>query len=333
MEVVTRCWAISVLDASSVGDARRPAGRICQELGASERHSGEAAIIVTEAARNVITHGGGGQIIVSGMTHSSGRFLDLLALDSGPGVADICKAMEDGYSTAGTPGTGLGAIKRLSSLMELYSSKTGAALFSRLNLNGTKPPASDLNLGGIAIPIAGEQKCGDAWSYIDRPDRKLILLVDGLGHGAGANEAALAAVSAFHKNAGESPTEILSYIHDNLKATRGAVAAIAEIRERERILTYAGVGNISGVVFSGDSSRNLVSFNGTLGSVFPKVKAFESEWNPDSCLIMHSDGITSKWDLSSYAGLLNRHPAIIAGILVRDFRRQRDDSSVVVFKN
>jgi anti-sigma regulatory factor (Ser/Thr protein kinase) len=331
VEIETRSWAIPVLDTSSIGEARRTAGRICAELGASEQHAGEISIVITEAARNVLIHGGGGQVIVSGVLRAPARFVDLLALDSGPGIKDLARAMEDGYSTAGTPGTGLGAIKRLSSILEFYSVPGGTALFSRLNLNGGPP--SPLNLSGIAIPLAGEKHCGDAWSFVSHPQRKLILLVDGLGHGDGAADAAAHAVSSFHQNVHCDPAEILSYIHDNLKATRGAVAAIAEIREDEKILNYAGVGNISGVVFSGDSARSLVSLNGTLGSVFPKVKTFQSPWNGDSCLIMHSDGIKSRWDLSPYPGLLKKHPATIAGVLVRDFRRQRDDCSVVVLQN
>lgn len=331
MEIETRSWAIPVLDASSTGEARRAAGRICEELGASEQHAGEIAIVITEAARNVLVHGGGGQVIVSGVLRAPGGFVDLVALDSGPGIKDLGRAMEDGFSTAGTPGTGLGAIKRFSSILEVYSAPNGTALFSRLNLNGGPP--SPLRLSGIAIPLAGEKRCGDAWSFVSHPGRKLILLVDGLGHGTDAADAAAQAVSAFHKNVDRDPVDILGYIHDNLKATRGGVAAIAEILENENVLNYAGVGNISGVVFSGESSRNLVSYNGTLGSVFPKVKAFQSEWHSDSCLIMHSDGITSRWDLSTYSGLLNKHPATIAGVLVRDFRRQRDDCSVVVLKN
>jgi anti-sigma regulatory factor (Ser/Thr protein kinase) len=331
MEIETRSWAIPVLDTSSIGEARRTAGRVCEELRASEQHAGEISIVITEAARNVLIHGGGGQVIVSGVLRSPGGFVDLVALDSGPGIKDLAKAMEDGYSTAGTPGTGLGAIKRLSSALEFYSASTGTALFSRLNLNGGPPPT--LSLSGIAIPLAGEKRCGDAWSFVAHPGRKLILLVDGLGHGNDAADAAAHAVSAFHQNADRHPVEILSYIHDNLKATRGGVAAIAEILADEKVLNYAGVGNISGVVFSGESSKNLVSYNGTLGSVLPKVKTFQSEWHADSCLIMHSDGIKSRWDLSAYSGLLNKHPATIAGVLIRDFRRQRDDCSVVVFKN
>jgi hypothetical protein len=95
---------------------------------------------------------------------------------------------------------------------------------------------------------------------------------------------------------------------------------------------YAGVGNISAVVLSQGASRSLVSHSGTLGVATPKIQEFKSEWPPDGVLVLHSDGLQTRWDLSSYAGLLARHPAVIGGALLRDFRRQRDDASVVVVK-
>ncbi len=49
-------------------------------------------------------------------------------------------------------------------------------------------------------------------------------------------------------------------------------------------------------------------------------------------LVLHSDGLHTRWDLAAYPGLAARHPAIIGGALLRDFRRQRDDASVVVIK-
>jgi len=64
----------------------------------------------------------------------------------------------------------------------------------------------------------------------------------------------------------------------------------------------------------------------------PKIQEFRSPWPPDAMLVLHSDGLHSKWDLSSYAGLASRHPAVIGGALLRDFRRQRDDTSIVVVK-
>ena len=331
MEVKTQSWVIPILDSSSVGEARRAVGRICEQLGATEDKAGDIALVVTEAARNVLIHGGGGQVIVSGILQSKGGSVDLIALDSGPGIKNLAQAMEDGFSTAGTPGTGLGAIKRLSSVLEFYSAPQGTALFSRMELNGNVP--SSLALSGIAIPLATEKNCGDAWSFHSSAGRCLILLADGLGHGNDAAEAAQEAVQSFQSNAHRDPAEILTYIHDNLKKTRGAVGAIAEVRPQEGILCFAGVGNISGVVFSGDSARSLVSSNGTLGSVFPKINVHQTAWKPGSCLIMHSDGLQTRWDLSKYSGLLAKHPATIAGVLVRDFRRERDDCSVVVLKN
>lgn len=160
----------------------------------------------------------------------------------------------------------------------------------------------------------------------------MILLADGLGHGWGASEATRKAVATFRQRAEFSPGLILGYVHDALRKTRGAVAAVAEIRPAEGALIYAGVGNISGVVLDGSASRSLVSHNGTLGTMTPKIQEFRSTWTSNSMLVLHSDGLQSKWDLSSYVGLLSRHPATIGGLLLRDFRRERDDVSVVVTK-
>lgn len=160
----------------------------------------------------------------------------------------------------------------------------------------------------------------------------MVAIADGLGHGVGAAEAAQEALATFKKQLNLGPGEILSHMHDALRKTRGAVAAVVEIRPKHMSLLYAGVGNISGVVLAGADSRSLVSHNGTLGITVPRIQEFRSAWSPDAVLVLHSDGIQSKWDLSSYRGLLARHPALIGGALLRDFRRQRDDASVIVVK-
>jgi hypothetical protein len=97
-------------------------------------------------------------------------------------------------------------------------------------------------------------------------------------------------------------------------------------------MIFAGIGNISCSLYSNSASRSFVSHNGTLGMRIARVQEFRSDWPADAVLVMHSDGLQSKWDLSSYAGLISRHPAIIGAALLRDFRRQRDDASVVVIK-
>ena len=328
MEIAFTEW-VAVSDASSVGEVRRTAQSMAQRLKLDETRSGELALLATEASRNTLIHGGGGQVILVGIKSGERQLVRILAMDNGRGIPNLAEAMSDGYSTAGTMGGGLGAMKRIATRFEIFTGAAGTIVLSEL---GNSASNEKLQIAGMAVPYPGERVCGDEWFSFQEPDRVSVLLVDGLGHGFGAAEAAREAVAEFQQRSSLAPGEILSHVHDALRKTRGAVAGIAEIRPRENRIIYAGVGNISAVVLSGGGSQSLVSHNGTLGMTVPRIQEFRSEWPSDALLILHSDGLHSKWDLSPYPGLLARHPAVIGGALLRDFRRQRDDASVVVVK-
>ncbi len=330
MEVVfTEC--VPVTDASSVGAARRSALMAAQRLNFNDSQSGELALLATEASRNVLVHGGGGQVLLQGLRNHHHAAARILAMDKGPGIKDLAQAMSDGYSTAGTMGGGLGAMKRIAGRLDIFSNRTGTIVMIQV---GTPKIEGQLEVAGVAVPYPGERHCGDAWISESTPERTALLVVDGLGHGWEAAEAAQEAAVAFRKRAQSAPGEILASIHEALRKTRGAVAAVTEIRPREGTLVYAGVGNISAVILRNGTSRSLVSHNGTLGVATSRIQEFKSEWHPDAVFVVHSDGLQSRWDLSSssYPGLLARHPALIGAALLRDFRRQRDDASVVVVK-
>lgn len=328
MEIAFTEW-VSVTDASSVGEVRRTAQSAALRLGLDETRSGELALLATEASRNVLIHGGGGEVVVAGIKQGSGSLARILALDRGAGISNLARAMTDGYSTSGTMGGGLGAMKRIADVLEVFSGKTGTVVMLEL---GRAPQTEKLQIAGIALPYPGERICGDGWASHSTAERTLAILVDGLGHGWGAAEAANEAIETFRQRIDCAPSTILDYVHDALRKTRGAVAAIAEFRPKERSLTFTGVGNICCSLVSQGASRSFVSHNGTLGLRVSKFQEFRSEWPPDAVLVLHSDGLQSKWDLTSYPGLLARHPAVIGGVLLRDFRRQRDDASVVVVK-
>jgi anti-sigma regulatory factor (Ser/Thr protein kinase) len=321
--------AVPITDASGVGEARRKGQWAAERLGMDEIKSGELALLVTEMSRNILIHGGGGEAIIMGSKNDHGAVAGILALDNGPGIADVARAMADGYSTGGTMGSGMGAMQRITSSLEVFTGHHGTIVFGEI---GDPGPSNALQVAGIAIPHKGERACGDAWACEKNSERTLLALIDGLGHGWEAAEAAQEAANSFRKNQARSPGEILSYMHDALRKTRGAAAGVCEIRPAEGTLTYAGVGNTAAVVLSHKISRSLVSHNGTLGMTIPRIQEFRVEWPKDGILIMHSDGVKSRWDLSSYSGLLARHAAVIGGALIRDFRRERDDSSVVVVK-
>lgn len=325
---------VSLSDFSSTAEARRVGARMAALLGLNETKSGETAIVITEAARNAVVYGGGGQLLLSGIKSKNETRMDIVALDRGPGIADLSRALQDGYSTGGTPGTGLGAIKRMAEAFDVFSSAKGTAIFARIEQleNERHPGKSSVELAGLISPVAGEAVSGDNLAWEINGDRCIVMVADGLGHGMQAAEAADEAVRVFRAHSNESPASLISRLHDALKKTRGAAAAIAEVRTLAGTLTYAGVGNISGSILSHTLSRSLVSHNGTLGHVMARVQEFKVEWPKDGVLVMHSDGLQSRWDLSRYPGLLARQPALIAGVLLRDFRRERDDASVLVLK-
>src|SRR4051812_45845337 len=100
---------LRVEDDSQVAPARRAAEHMAAALGFDETKRGQAAIVATELATNLLRHAAGGELLVLGGPAG----LDLLAWDRGPGISDIAASSADGASTRGGPGTGLGAVRRL----------------------------------------------------------------------------------------------------------------------------------------------------------------------------------------------------------------------------
>jgi anti-sigma regulatory factor (Ser/Thr protein kinase) len=105
---------LRVEDSSHVGEARRLAASLCRDLGFSESRVGEVSIVVTELARNIVKHAGGtGGDLVFRSVHGPGTpSIDILSLDKGPGIANVGESLRNGFSTAGSLGAGLGAIRR-----------------------------------------------------------------------------------------------------------------------------------------------------------------------------------------------------------------------------
>ncbi|MCU0540558.1 MAG: ATP-binding protein/SpoIIE family protein phosphatase [Oscillatoriaceae cyanobacterium Prado104] len=329
--------ALSVTEDSQVGEVRRLAVALASQLGFSETDRGKVAIVATEAAKNLLKHAREGEIVLQTLKNVSRDIIEIAVLDRGPGMANVGQCLQDGFSTAGTPGTGLGAIQRLSNFFEIHSlPEQGTALIARLESGKNSREAlqnqNSLEIGVINLPKVGEKICGDSWAAENAGNKNSILVADGLGHGSLASEASREAVAVFQVNAKLGPKAILEKAHAALKHTRGAAAAIARIDRAQNTVCFAGVGNISGVIYTDTQTRSMVSYNGTIGHQMRKVEEFIYPWNQHSILIMHSDGLATQWDLNRYPGLASKHPALIAAVLYRDFKRSRDDMTVIVAK-
>lgn len=296
-------------------------------MGFDEQKRSDISIVVTELATNVLLHAKTGHLMICPV-ESGAAFLDILALDRGPGIRDVTRSFEDGVSTGGTAGQGLGAVKRLSDAVSLYSTPGhGAVVSCRF---GRSEASKSIPVGVISIPIHGEVECGDSYLVVPGSQRSLYMVVDGLGHGAVASAAASEAVKSVQACAQESLAEIMSATHNALKATRGAAMSIAVVDHERSVVTYAGVGNVSAAIGNGSATRSMVSRNGTLGAVMPKVQEYTYPFEPGMMLLMFSDGLNSKCSFSGYPGIMTRPPDLIAGLLYRDYSRQRDDATVLV---
>jgi anti-sigma regulatory factor (Ser/Thr protein kinase) len=309
-------------DESKVGEARR-AAQAMANFEFDAQTAGRVAIVATELANNLLRHAGGGEILIQVLGTDGATTVEILAIDRGPGMANVELCMRDGYSTIGTPGTGLGAARRLADDFDIYSMPgEGTVVMARFG----KGLAT--RFGGICVPLHGEIDCGDAWHLVSHADRTAVILVDGLGHGTFAAEAAQAGVDSFSASPWDEPQQQMLRAGARMSRTRGGAAASALI-EGDR-LWYSGIGNISGSLISRERSQGLVSHAGTLGMQVRRAQQFEYARPAGTLLVMHSDGISARWSLKDRPDLFLHHPAIVAALLYRDHGRERDDATIVV---
>lgn len=330
---MTRQAAIPVSDSSQIGEARRCVVQTAERAGFNETDVGKLAIIATEMATNLVRHASEGELLIQVIETSLGKSVEILSIDSGPGIAHLERCLQDGYSTAGTPGNGLGAIRRLSSVFDIFSApSTGTVILSRVHGQESQSVREPYVVGAVCIPMAGETACGDAWTTSQSGNAFRLMVADGLGHGPLAEEAADAAVQVFNTKPDADPVSLLEFANRTLSSTRGAAIAVALLDSQSGSLKYAGIGNIAGVLITDQGHQGLISNNGIVGTQRRKGQQFEYVCAGGGLLILNSDGLRSRLTLNDYPELSTRHPAVIAGVLYRDCRRGRDDATVVVVR-
>jgi anti-sigma regulatory factor (Ser/Thr protein kinase) len=333
-------FALTIAEPSRVAEARRLTTQLATELGFQETDIGKVALVATETATNLVKHAVGGQLLIRQLQRATEPGIELLALDKGPGMRNVGECLRDGYSTAGSAGTGLGAITRLASGWEIYSMAgqgtvlriwmTSAAPSQTARLSTVASGTLGVEVGGICLAKAGESVSGDGWAVVQHAERCLIMVSDGLGHGQLAAEASWEAERILHAYRSYAPAEILHVMHAALRKTRGAAVAIAEIDIRQPHVVFAGVGNIAGQIIMADKTQHLLASNGIVGHHVGRVQVMTYPWAHGALLVLCSDGVSNRWDLHAYPGLPARHPSVIAGVLCRDFARGSDDVTIVV---
>jgi len=337
-----------VQDSSQVPGARAAALQAALDSGLSAATCDSAALVASELAENLYRHGTDGELWLLREPAHDGRAsgLTLLAVDRGPGVAGFSRCLVDGYSTGGTLGIGLGTVRRAAAWFDAVS-EPGRGTVVAARLSDPAPPgegaprqtgADEVDVAALGFPLAGEEVSGDGWACVARGSRLLVLLADGLGHGEGAAKASRRAALALPPLADLPPAEALRALDEELVGTRGAAVTLAEVEVATLrdggTVTSSGLGNVSVLVAGPDgSTRRAATGHGTAGARGRNRYAEQaSALPPAGVLLLHSDGVTSRWTLADRAELLRHSALVIAAAVLRDHERGRDDSLVVVVK-
>jgi anti-sigma regulatory factor (Ser/Thr protein kinase) len=318
-------------DASAIGSLRRSAVGLAELRGFSEEDAGRVAVAVSEAASNLVKHAVEGVMLIR-LHPELDSAIEVIAIDRGPGMHDVSRALRDGYSTAGTLGIGLGGIARMASGYEVHSLPGRGTVLGMYFIARDAPrPAS--RASGVTRPIGEEAVCGDAFAIIENDATTTVMLCDGLGHGTAAAHASREAVRLFLEHAdGRSPVTVLERIHDGLSQTRGGAVAVARIDGPAGTVSFAGVGNVSAWIVHQEGRQGMISVPGIAGYQSRTLRQYEYTVPPHSMVVFHSDGLSERWDITSYPGLVTRVPSVVAATLLRDAGTRRDDASVIAVR-
>jgi anti-sigma regulatory factor (Ser/Thr protein kinase) len=304
----------------------------------TEQRAGEVDIIVSEICSNLIKYATSGEVLYR-IEHGADQesSFEIIAIDNGPGIPDINRAMRDGVTTGTTLGQGLGAIERLSDTFNIYSiPQWGTIIYSKVTTRKdgfVRKENIDLDVRGLAVAKPRETECGDLYRIKRTKTDVRVFLGDGLGHGKFAHEAVQAAGDFFFESEETNPVDIIREMHEKVRRTRGLVATIGILDRKNNEWRICGVGNILTRLYQGIVYKNYMAYNGTIGLNIPKsLSASTLRAERNQYLVMCSDGIRSRWDLNRYQSILKYDNTVMAASIYKDYNRRTDDTSILISK-
>jgi len=261
--------------------------------------------------------------------------LEMVSHDSGPGIADVEQALADRFSTAGTRGTGLGAVNRLMDELDITSehgrgTRVACRKWVRQHPSSIRP--CPLAFGVATRPRRHGEDNGDAFVVKQWAESALVGVIDGLGHGPFAHRAAQAARQYVESHFDLPLDQIFRGVGRACRATRGVVMALARFDWGQGRLAFASVGNIEARVFPGSELFPFAIRRGVIGLNAPNAMVTEHPWPPDHVLVLHSDGLRTHWTWKDFPGLAEQPAQALAQEFLRLLAKEEDDATVIVVR-
>jgi anti-sigma regulatory factor (Ser/Thr protein kinase) len=321
---------IEVVDDASVSLARQRAREVATAQGLNATDVERLATIASELGTNQVRHAVRGLMAVRAITRGGCRGVEVAAADRGAGIADPAKALLGVPRDKGSLGVGLAAAREHAFEVD-FDVRIGEGTLVRARLFEADPPRRR-QIGVLGRPIKGERSSGDHAGFVHLDDGFAVAVCDGLGHGSPARAASSLAIHAFYKDPLVAPTEVLAAAHRELAGTRGAVMAVARVREVHGSIETATVGNVIVQLVAPRSARRFGGSSFVLGSHGTRTgqPADAATLEPDETLVLFTDGIASRATIEDDLALLREHPIVIAQRMIERYGTESDDTLVLV---
>jgi len=312
-------------DRTQASYATRRVRSVAERIGFDVNETYRVELCVDELAKTILTGKMGGELHIR-ILPGGGAGIEIVALYLSL-ASELHPPIPDGFSTR-FQGEVSHSIQHNTEVFDTYSDHRGTVILTRFYPRSAI--VRDVRFGISQHALRDDPACGDVWEIAIQGKRLSMLIVDGLGHGPGAESAAMAGAIGFNRDPFAEPVLLLEEIHQEMRGTRGGVVAIAQFDAAQDRLRFLGIGDIGAVLIGQEKPRGLVSYPGIVGHRHRKGVVANIDGCAGQLLILFSDGLKSRWDLHDYPGLLHRHPAVIAAVLNRDYRRGTDDVTVMV---
>jgi anti-sigma regulatory factor (Ser/Thr protein kinase) len=320
-----------------------------RRLGFNDVQRQDMVLVAAEMISNQIKYAGGRGMLQ--IWQQPDMSLDILALDFGPGIANLAEAHQDGFSSSKTLGKGLGSIRSLSDESGIYTMPEvpgagrnmpwhGCAFWSRFRPTQKKAPAvspgkardpqAHAKTGLFTRALSDDRYNGDR-IYVEQVGRNLRCLhMDGLGHGVLAQQATDGLAELLFLD--NDVTQVLRLVDRQLKASRGAVGILSDLNLDTMQGQILGVGDMSAYTYIDDQLQIMTFAPGILGKEHKTPGVTLLLLKKPSTLITASDGMRRGWNVNSFPGLLHQHPQLIAYVLGNIMGRASDDQSLCVVR-
>ncbi|TAN53143.1 MAG: hypothetical protein EPN21_02135 [Methylococcaceae bacterium] len=330
--------SVPVSKYADVLNVRQLARDLARELGFDDCGQEEVCIVVSELSTNLIKHAVQGIVSIKPFIQDGQAGLAIISDDNGPGF-DFAGVLADGISTTRTLGCGLGAIQRLTDDLEYHAKQPQGAgsyiLCKKLLKSGAHRQhqrPSPLDFGVVTQPKNGQTVNGDLYLVKHDAHATLLAVIDGVGHGLLANKAAQAAKQYVEAHSGLPLRDLFLGADRACHATNGVVMALAAIDLHHRRLTFASVGNIEAKVVNHHEKFDLIVRRGIVGRNSPAPYISEGHWTPGCGLVLHSDGLSSRWKWEDYSHHFGRPAQTIAEMMFHELHKNNDDATLMFVK-